>query len=198
MRLIWLISLTQLSGWLWAFGPHMTCAAVCKQYISTGKSAHVATPSPLLWPWMSSVSAVKKKKNSALWRQDRAARSIAGTQCSSCYRPLRCLKNNKTHFQISLTTVFLVLFYFCFSWKLIFNHSKYFRVLQELQGVHIVDRCSAVPSKFFSILYEWNRAHPSRLLLCLWSWSFLSTLWKQVINHAICLCWHYIRVLEPR
>lgn len=37
MRLIKLISLTQLNGWRWAFGPCMTHAAVCKQYISTGK-----------------------------------------------------------------------------------------------------------------------------------------------------------------
>lgn len=47
--------------------------------------------------------------------------------------------------------------------------------LQELQGIHIADCCSAVPSKF---LYEWNKVQSNGLSMSL-ELIILLNLWKQ-------------------
>lgn len=146
----------------------MTRAAVCKQYISTGKSARVATPSQFLM------------NRSALWRQDRSARSITGTQSP----PFGIMSGENLSILGSLLTA--VIFFLI---KMTVSLKNALDVLQELQGVHTVDRCSALPSEFLHLL--WMNSNTFHYVVCVFCGADIqSALRRRVINHAICLCWH--------
>lgn len=178
MRLIRLISLTQLSGWLWAFGPCMTCAAVCKQYISRGKSAHVATPSQLLWPLneLSLCSEAKTLGGHGVPPADFHHDVSTNKQTN---------KETEIYFRLPLRQCFVYLFLWL-KMNPIFLVS--YRSCKESILLTVVQPYPVS----LSVFYEWKGIHANGLFVCLWSWFLLSTPWKQVINHAICLCWHCI------
>lgn len=118
--------------------------------------------SQFLWPWMSSVSAVKLCTMDTMGARQGCKEHHWDTMV--LLLPSRTIsqkyQENWNILGFLLTTVFFFLIKMTFSFKMFLN------VLQELQGVHIVDRCSAVPSESMNEL-----KYISMGCLCvLWCW----------------------------